>query len=702
LSYLAWKRYFLDGMPSYIDDLIPNQIQQAWIRLAAGVVCSIYILIHAVDLPAHQNLLISIGIGYIALQIHILMHVKERPFSFIHTVTTPIFDIVFLSTALMVDGGQFSPMYLFYFATIMGNGMRFGNRLLFYSQALALIAFPIACFYLNIVHQTPLDMPVFILQLLMLVVLPHYTVESNNHTVNAKKHAESVSFQLLDNSPIAGFTFQYDKDQQMVINYVNQALKNITPLPLEELVGYPIQALFSSDDTNEVFNSCHTVLNQEQEDASFYIRTQGKNGMRQLLGNVRCFQLNHEPVGICFLTDITHQQQRNLEMQETMKEGYMSTLVAGIVHDFRNVLTSIMGTAEMMQFTQKDTQVIADLELIIHASEQGSRMITDLLSLGKASQSEDQISDTEMIHALTSMVNLLRIQLPKTIPLSLKIPDTLPPIGIRLTQLEQILMNLIKNAAEASPQGGAIDVTIVTGMQNRPHEPSQEAMMIQVSDHGIGIAKDNLDKVTKAFWTSRKGQGGTGLGLAMVQRIARQHNGSFHIDSTVGQGTCISLTFPVQSEQANSPAQPDKSILSLLKSKAPTPHQSWRILLVDDNPDVLHVHQIMLGRMNHHVTLAQTGEEGLEKFTKTPDDFDLIITDFIMPGMDGVALCQHIRQQNPAVPLCIFTAFGENEKFQLADDLNIHLISKPISFTGLQEHLNKLQSSAASFAHIAR
>jgi len=178
-----------------------------------------------------------------------------------------------------------------------------------------------------------------------------------------------------------------------------------------------------------------------------------------------------------------------------------------------------------------------------------------------------------------------------------------------------------------------------------------------------------------------------------VQRIARQHNGSFHIDSTLGEGTCITLTFPIRAHQAAPPVQAEKNILSLLKSET-TPssatQKQCRILLVDDNPDVLHVHQSILKRMEHHITLAHTGEEALKRFTEIPDDFDVIVTDFLMSGMDGIDLCEHIRQQNKHIPLFLITAFGDNEKLQQAQNLNAQIIAKPITFKGLKQYIDMI------------
>ncbi|MDQ6974873.1 MAG: histidine kinase dimerization/phospho-acceptor domain-containing protein, partial [Mariprofundaceae bacterium] len=415
MNEIQLKRYFLDGMTSYMDDLIPNQIKQTWIRIFVCLTALMYLVIHVDDLASYYTTLVSFSISYLALQVYLLTHIKKKPLSFSRMLITPLFDTIFLGVAIVMDGGQFSPLYLAYVTAIMGTGMRFGNRSLIYTQILSVVAFSSACFYLHFIHQAPIDIPVFIIQMMGLLILPRYTHLANAHADDAfytKKDAKSIAFQLLDKSPLAAFIFQYNDNKEICINYVNQALQDISPLPIEELIGYPIRSLFSIEDVQEVECACESILVDETQQPNFYIRTQGKSGTLQLLGNVRSFDFNHTRIGICFLTDITQQQQDTLKMHQNMQEGYMSTLVAGIVHDFRNVLTGIMGTAEMMQFSQRDRKTMDDLELIIQASEQGSRMVSNLLSLGQASQWESNEEKHDVMQALRSIVNLLRIQLP--------------------------------------------------------------------------------------------------------------------------------------------------------------------------------------------------------------------------------------------------------------------------------------------------
>jgi len=686
------KRYMIDSAPSYMQDLIPNQIQQTWIRLSVCMLGTIYLLIHAVNLNQYIMVLSYIGGFYVAWQLYTLSMIRKKPLSFSRMVLSPLLDAIFLSSAIFADGGQFSPLYLFYFASIMGNGMRFGTPTLIYSQILSIIAFSIVCFYLWLSHGIALDLAVFALQFLTLILLPNYTQQANMHAhraVNAKKDAESTEFQLLDKSPIAAFTFERHPNGQLCIAYVNQSMQQLYSQEISRLIGFPVEDIFSSEDGREIQHACQSVFEHENAPSkAFYIRAHGEHrDTLQLMGQARSITFHGKIIGICFLSDITQHQDFNLKMQQTMQEAYMGTLVAGMVHDFRNVLTSIIGTAEVMQFSQTDQKTIDELELIIQAGEHGADMITNLLTLGKASEQENTDQEKDITKTLSSMIDLLRIQLPNSIDLNLYMQEPLPPTQINVTQMEQILMNLIKNAAEATHHEGKIDVHIYPASETTSEGQNLATLNISVADHGVGIAPENLDKVTKAFWTSRKDSGGTGLGLAMVQRIVRQHNGTFHIDSQLNVGTTITLTFPAITTTKKS----SELSASQKTAQKTAPMKNWSILIVDDNDDVLLVHQHMLERMGHQLTTAHSGQAALNILDSNPNQFDLIITDFMMPHMDGIDLCTTIRQQSATLPLMMITAFGNAEKLQQTEELSIRLLYKPISFKKLQESILEVQ-----------
>jgi len=673
----AWIRHsFLNHLNS--EKLIEHQQQQATVRISFSCLSFFYLWLHAPDLQAHLSVYFYSMVVYIAVQVYVLVDLRRTALSFPRFAIAGVFDPVLLGVAVLVDGGQFSPIYLFYLAYIMSSGIRFGKSALISAQVLSLLGFLSACIYLSVEHGVSLDMPALFLQILILFIFPVYVRQAMKMTddaVRAKQEAETMSLKLLDISPVAMFTFQLDREGNICLDYANSALMNITHMTAEHMVGYPIQEVFSKENAGELEKSCRLVLEQSDRHPSCYIRTQHAQQQWQFLGNVCSFHFHERELGICFLTDITQQQSMTMKMQKNMQETYMSTLVAGIVHDFRNVLTNMMGTAEMLQFEQTDSKVIQQLETVIQSGEQGSRMISNLLTLGKASQKEQHEEVRNMPEALHSMIDLLRIQLAASVQLSIEIPDELPRIAISLSQLEQILINLIKNSANACVDGGEVQLRMINNQHMQPPH-----VAVQVSDNGIGIPKEHLDKVTQPFWTSRKDSGGTGLGLPMVKRLVLQNHGHFNIQSQVNQGTCVTLTFPIREStaQESAPATPVSAHLAVGLVEEAHEIPSGRVLLVDDNEDVLLVHQHMLERMGQTVLLATSAEQALH--IMETQGVDVLVTDYMMPGMDGITLCRRIRKDDVALPIMMITAFGDDDKLRETSNLNVSLLFKPISY----------------------
>ncbi len=682
----AWvRRSFLNHLNN--EKLIEHQQQQAMIRIAFGSLVFFYIYMHAPDFQAHVTLYVYSFVAYLLLQIYVLFDVKRVPLSLPRFALVGLCDPCLIGAMILVDGGQFSPLYLFYLSYIMSSGVRFGRSVLLSAQILSLATFLIACFYLSLYHDVALDFLVLTLQVFTLFVFPVYVRQATTMTdqaVRAKQEAESMSLKLLDISPVAIFTFQLDSEDNICLDYANSALMNMTHMRAEQMVGYPIQEVFSKENAGELEKACRVVVQHTDRSPSCYIRTQHKEQQWQFLGNVCSFHFHKRELGICFLTDITQQQSMTMKMQKNMQETYMSTLVAGIVHDFRNVLTNMMGTAEMMQFEQTDPKAIQQLETVIQSGEQGSRMISNLLTLGKASQKEQYEEVRNISEALHSMIDLLRIQLSTSVQLSLEIPDELPRIAISLSQLEQVLINLIKNSAHACVDGGEVQLLMINNQHMQPPH-----VAVQVSDNGIGIPKEHLDKVMQPFWTSRKDSGGTGLGLPMVKRLVVQNHGHFNIQSQVNQGTCVTLTFPIRESTAqNMPVALGSDVSDAEPVEEEHEIPSRRVLLVDDNEDVLLVHQHMLERMGQTVLLATSAEQALSIMDE--QKVDVLVTDYMMPVMDGITLCRKVRQDDAVLPIIMITAFGDDENLRETVELNVNLLFKPLSYYEFEEAMYQL------------
>jgi len=689
--------------PAHTQDLIPNQFQQTWTRLVLIIFGVAYIGLHGSLFTEYQTLCLSAVSIYIVWQLYTLIDIPRHPLSTMRFLISPVLDALLIAIGIILDSGQNSGIFLFYFVMIMSNGVRFGNPMLLYSQALALLSYLFTCGFTYLNPQLSLDISLLLLQVLSLLLLPCYIYVISKHakaSFNAKRQAQNMSFGILDRSPAPIFTFQKGDTGAPRITYANTAMQDVYRDDLTNLIGEQVDIIALMEDGNEVIKACQdSLLNLHNKPSQFYIRGRNANDQKlQLMGQTSSLHLQGKTVGICFLVDITQNETMRSDMEKNMHEGHVSTLIAGIAHDFRNILTSIIGSAEVMQFTIKDQAIVDQLDLIINAGERGSEMVSNILSQNMPVE-DTRLTDNQAIHhSLTSMVNLLRIQLPAHIQLQLDIEEHLPSVTTNLTQLEQILMNLIKNSTESMDDLGRIDIQLRADFHHKLAKKHLPALNIYIQDEGKGIAPEDMYKVTKPFWTSRSKEGGTGLGLAMVQRIVHNNGGELDIQSTLGKGTQINITFPPVD---NNQARLNEDIKSNLDTSSEGPIQHtrsmlpWHILLVDDSPVVLRIHQNLLERMGHKVTTAESAENALDIYESSIKNkiarFDLMVTDFQMGGMDGIDLSKLIRKHDAHLPILMVTAYGDAEKLQQSQGLEINILNKPTSYKNLTSQIKILQ-----------
>ena len=502
---------------------------------------------------------------------------------------------------------------------------------------------------------------------------------------------QTGALELLDLSPLPIFTYE-KRDDDIYIRFANLACHSMLAEGAKSLIGKPINRLVMLEDEEEMLSAFFETLESDvvRKNNTFHIRSRSSSGnVIKLLCQTSQIKWLGDYIGICFLFDVTDTENQLVEMQAHVQEGYMSALVAGIVHDFRNVLTSIIGTAEALQFTIEDKAAVKQLDVIIDASERGSDTITELLQLSSSGQSTEVSKKREIADDLKSIFSLLRLQLPVNVKLNCNIEKNLPAIQVTTTELEQILMNLVNNAAQAMDKDhGTIAIHV---SHNKAEDTclNTEAIRITVSDNGKGIAEDDLHKVTENFWTLRKSEGGTGLGLAMVKRIVNNLGGKLDISSEVGVGTQISMCFPLHAEQHD--VSPTVKQAAPAASASQFQAQPCTILLVDDQPSVLHVQQMLLEAMGHSVITSLNGQEAIKTFDKNKSSIQMVVTDFKMPDMDGIELVEALREINEDLPLLMITAYGETEKLRRAKDLNMTIILKPTNLNKLSKAITETQ-----------
>ncbi|ATX82169.1 PAS domain S-box-containing protein [Mariprofundus ferrinatatus] len=672
------------------------QLQQTKARILLTIASLTYVILHGEYFQFYKvEALIYTGF-YFIMNAAALISLRKQPFTILGSLFYPLLDVIIVAFGMLIDGGHASGIYFILPIIIIGNGLRFGNPMLIYSQILCLIGLFGSTAYGHYSLQLPIDYTLLFWQVFTLLAVPFYVyliVKKVETAIYERNAAEQSSFQLIDKGPLPVFTFELDAGQNPQMLYANAAMFQLFHNKQSDIVGKPAEILVLPEDAEEMNKFCRAALfdgtskNLIRPKTSYLRGIDASDRIIKLMASAIRMRWHENWIGVCFLLDITERETLQEELEAVYKEGYMSTLVAGIVHDFRNVLTNMIGNAEVLQMNSNDAAEKQQIESIIEAGERGSELVTHLLKLSRKSD-PDQTSvctaGIELQQPLDNIIGLARLQLPHNIRLICHIDAQLPDVAINVIEIEQILLNLINNSRQAITGTGRIEVNIGTASNK---ESGLSELCINVTDNGEGISKEDLDKVFKPFWTSRKNIGGTGIGLTMVQRIVKLHHGRIDISSPAGEHrTTVTVCIPsFQTEEKTKSGQ--SSYVNRIEEQSAGDHvvvQPQHVLLVDDMLDILHIHKAMLARMGHSAAMAESADQAMQLFNDEQQQFDLIITDFRMPGKDGLQMVKEIRQKDPTIPILMITAYGEDEQLQQAASYGVHLISKPVSINKME------------------
>jgi len=246
-----------------------------------------------------------------------------------------------------------------------------------------------------------------------------------------------------------------------------------------------------------------------------------------------------------FASKTSKNNDSSLEITNHLHEGMQRALIATIVHDFRNVLTSVIGRTEVLSFEIKDESVATQLDDIVDAAEQGTEKTNQLSTLNAANTPKRNKVSLDLQACLSPIICFFHAQLPKHITLNVKIDPQLPEIEISAEELQQILVAVYQNAITSIQGKGEISIVISEKQkQDEEGKASEPFLNILVTDNGTGIEPENISHVTEHLWTTHAGEGHFGLGLTMVKRIVANRNGKLEITSQPNQGTQINMMFP--------------------------------------------------------------------------------------------------------------------------------------------------------------
>jgi CheY-like chemotaxis protein/two-component sensor histidine kinase len=332
-------------------------------------------------------------------------------------------------------------------------------------------------------------------------------------------------------------------------------------------------------------------------------------------------------------------------------------LTGGVAHDFNNLLAVILGSLSLLKKSlPEDPRTSRLLEGAIQGAERGATLTKRLLAFAR--RQELKPAAVELQNLIPELLDFLRQSIGPSASVVIDLTPDVNPVKIDANQLELALMNLVVNARDAMPKGGVVTITCrneATGAGgDRPKDlPQGDYVRISVADTGVGMDEATLAKAMEPFFTTKGVGKGTGLGLSMVQGLTAQSGGAMEISSQVGKGTVVHLWLPRArhedvmrvSEQTSAPVSIDG-------------RRGSRILLVDDDSLVSMNTAYMLMDLGHSVLEAPSGTYAL-RVLETDSQFDVVITDYAMPGMNGLDLAAKIKQLRPVIPVILATGYAE-------------------------------------------
>ena len=471
----------------------------------------------------------------------------------------------------------------------------------------------------------------------------------------------------------------HDKDYNII--RANKAAEQIFNTPLDQIVGRKCYQLYHGKDSSPESCPSSKILTTGQT-CNFEVFEPHLNKFVKIQAMPQ-FNEKNEIVGIVHvvqnITELNQveQDKKELEKQllQTQKMDAIGTLAGGIAHDFNNVLGSIIGYADLaMDDIQEGTIARSNLEQVLIAGSRAKQLIKQILTFSRKAEEGQKL--IQVAPVIEESLKMLRASIPSTIEIRQNIESQDGIISGNPTQIHQVVINLCTNAAHAMGENGgvlkvgleevSIDSDIVTHYGDLK---MGQYLKLTIKDTGCGIESDVIDRVFEPFFTTKDVDKGTGMGLSVVHGIVKNHNGIITVDSEPQKGTIFNVFLP---KIGSGDLTEDKS--------QEIPHgQGESILLVDDDPSIVGMMTQMLERLGYSVVAKTSSTEALETICAEPDKFDLVITDYAMPGMTGKELAKKLLDTLPDIGVILCTGFSEDINSQQAMNMGIKaFIMKPV------------------------
>ncbi len=388
-------------------------------------------------------------------------------------------------------------------------------------------------------------------------------------------------------------------------------------------------------------------------------------------------------------TDITERKQLEQQFLRAQRLESIGTLSGGIAHDFNNLLVPICMGASLLRRFNPDPRSLPVIDSIERSANRGARLVEQVLAFARGA--EGVPIPVQLKHVIREVESIATSTFPKNIRIESDIPSNLRPVRADATQLNQVLLNLCVNARDAMPQGGVLRLVARNAELDEKFAASHHGAVpgsyaaISVIDSGTGISPEVIQRIFEPFFTTKALGKGTGLGLSTVMAIMKSHKGFVDVSSQPGHGSTFAIYIPVEQTTVSAEAP------ALGQSELPSGNNEL-ILLVDDDPAILDSVGANLRGFGYRVTTALNGADGLAVYSANRQEISLVITDLMMPVMDGRALIAAIRGMDPNMAMIAASGFDQGagaHGTQPGDELP-NFLRKPFTIEPLLRLLSRL------------
>ena len=427
-------------------------------------------------------------------------------------------------------------------------------------------------------------------------------------------------------------------------------------------------------------------------------RGEGAGRPLELRLGERMAELSAQPMpdgAVLYLADVSEQKALEVKFAQSQKLQAVGQLAGGVAHDFNNLLTVIIGNSEflLMRHPAGDPS-FKEINEVHQNALRAAALVSQLLAFSRKQTMQPKV--LALADMTSELAQMLRRLLREGIELKLQNGPDLWPVHADETQLSNAIINLVVNARDAMPGGGTITMTTANDTVQQPAAlgtaimPAGEYVRIEVADTGTGISKENISKIFDPFFTTKPVGQGTGLGLATVYGIVKQSGGFVTVDSEIGHGASFRIYLPRHRIDLNAP------VAEAATAAAPRDVTGQdTILLVEDEEAVRSFAARALRMRGYNVLEAGGGEEALEIVKAGGQEIHLLVTDVVMPNMDGPTMVRHVKGLKPDLPVIFMSGYAE-EAFRRNDEnaADLHFLPKPFGLKQLAAKVKEVLSGA--------